>query len=121
MCCLQCCPGKPALCTAASEKLWKTFLAPVVFYPLATGDTAAVGPDSLEEDSLRCMSVNNWARTWLQSGDGVLLRTALRTKCHSCSELAATLHANCKRLQAKRSLNPISDRYMSRPVSNSSL
>ena len=60
--------GEPTLCQAASERLWKAFLAPVVFYPLAAGDMLAGGPEGPATEGVRRMSVGNWARTWLPPG-----------------------------------------------------
>ena len=60
--------GEATLCQAASERLWKTFLAPVVFYPLAAGDMLAGGPEGPATEGVRRVSVGNWARTWLPPG-----------------------------------------------------
>lgn len=61
--------GEEALCGAASEKLWRAFVAPVVFYSLAAGDMLAASLGDSEAAGVRRMSVNNWARTWLPAGD----------------------------------------------------
>lgn len=59
------CAGEPELCQECSERLWKAFLAPAVFYPLAAGDMLATGPGPGADADVRRMSINNWTRTWL--------------------------------------------------------
>jgi hypothetical protein len=62
--------GEPALCQECSERLWTSFLAPVVFYPLAAGEAgfASAGPPEPEGPGVRRMSTNNWTRSWLPPG-----------------------------------------------------